>query len=64
MQIMYDSSAAFVDTKTKEVFYLIFTDRSKNLTVLICDLFVIFYVSHTGNVRFRTGKRTFLHRET
>lgn len=61
---MHESSEAFVDTKTKEVFYLIFTDKSKNLMVLICNLFVIFYVSHTGNVCFPIGKRTFPHWKT
>lgn len=61
---MHESSEAFVDTKTKEVFYLIFTDKSKKLMVLICNLFVIFYVSHTGNVCFPIGKRTFPHWKT
>lgn len=61
---MHESSEAFADTKTKEVFYLIFTDKSKNLMVLICNLFVIFYVSHTGNVCFPIGKRTFPHWKT
>lgn len=32
--------------------------------VLICYLCVVFYVSHTGNVCFPIGKRTFPHWKT